>query len=88
MLHERRRCRQLSTYVIDIGWRLFGGCTANQAMSTVFQTDRRTQGISRPTQNPSPRWKRLKTMADLEQLRQFEKTRTEWRTLHRTMEAV
>ena len=99
-LYERCECREISTDVMDMRWRLFGRvlrldekAPANQAMSAYFETPELQGHRGRPRTKP-PRsldtdlqhiGMRLKTRADLEMLRRIALNRTGWRILHKTI---
>ena len=95
-LYERCRCHQISTDVMNMRWRLFGHVLrldeevpANQTMSTYFQMAglHGYRGRPRTLDTDLPQiGMRLKTRADLEQLRRITIDKTKWHKLHRTIQ--
>ena len=99
-LYERCECREISTDMMEMRWRLFGHVLrldeevqANHAISAYFETEGLQGHRGRPrTSLPRSHYTdlqrigaRLKTRADMEKLRRIALCRTGWRILHKTV---
>ena len=96
----RCRCHPISTYLIDMRWRLFGNilcldeeALTNQAMSAYFQTDellgycgRPRTGLPRTRDTDLQQIGYVETIFDLQQLRRIAINKSKWRKLLRTIQ--